>query len=177
MKIGIFVGTFNPVHKGHIYLVNELLKQNYFDKIFVVPTLSYWNKINIVPLKHRIDMLKFYETDNIIIDTENNTKEYTYQIMDIYHDNYPNDIIKLIIGADNLEKFNKWKRYKHILDYGLVVIARDKINCKNYFKNVDIAVISEYNISSTKVRNDIKNRDKYLDPKVLKYINDNNLYK
>lgn len=176
MKLGIFVGTFNPVHKGHIYLVNELLKQNYFDKIFVVPTLSYWNKINIVPLKHRINMLKFYETDNIIIDTENNTKEYTYQIMDIYHDNYPNDIIKLIIGADNLEKFNKWKRYKHILDYGLVVIARDKINLEKNYKNIEIASINEYNISSTEVRLDKEKQKKYLDKKVLKYIKENNLY-
>ncbi len=176
MKIGIFVGTFNPVHKGHIYLVRELIKNAYCDKVFIVPTGAYWDKQDIVPLKHRINMLKFYETEEIIIDTVNNQQEYTYQIMDIYHQKYPQDIIKLIIGADNLKRFNEWKNYQKILDYGVIVISRDKINCQNMFKNVDIAAISEYNISSTEVRHDKEKQKKYLDKKVLKYIKDNSLY-
>lgn len=176
MKIGIFVGTFNPVHKGHIYLVRELIKSAYCDKIFIVPTNAYWDKQDIVSIEHRINMLKYYETEKIIIDTENNQQEYTYQIMDIYHQKYPNDSIRLIIGADNLKRFNEWKNYQKILDYGVIVISRDQINCQNMFKNVDIAPINEYNISSTQVRENKEVRAEYLDDKVLKYINKNHLY-
>ena len=60
MKIGVYVGSFNPVHVGHIKIVNHLLV-NYLDKVIIVPTGNYWNKNNLVDINHRISMLKFYE--------------------------------------------------------------------------------------------------------------------
>ncbi|UKI59000.1 MAG: adenylyltransferase/cytidyltransferase family protein [Clostridium sp.] len=69
MKIAVYVGSFNPVHKSHIKVVNLVLK-NYVDKVIIVPTLAYWDKKNLIDIKDRINMLKFYERDNIIIDTK-----------------------------------------------------------------------------------------------------------
>ena len=48
MKIGIFVGSFNPVHKGHIKIVKHLLTKKYLDKVLIVPTGNYWNKNNLI---------------------------------------------------------------------------------------------------------------------------------
>ena len=52
MKIGVYVGSFNPVHIGHIKIVNYLL-DNYLDKVIIVPTGNYWEKIDIVNIDYR----------------------------------------------------------------------------------------------------------------------------
>ena len=70
MKIGIFVGSFNPVHKGHIKLVKYILKKNIVDKVIIIPTNNYWNKNNIIDIKHRLNMLNNYKSNQIIIDNE-----------------------------------------------------------------------------------------------------------
>ena len=59
MKIAVYVGSFNPVHKGHIKVVKKILKE-YVDKVIIVPTMSYWNKNNLISIKDRINMLKIY---------------------------------------------------------------------------------------------------------------------
>ena len=97
MKIGIYVGSFNPVHLGHIDTANKLIENNYVDKVYIVPTLGYWNKHNLAPLKNRIEMLKLVSNNNIIIDDTNNKLEFTYQIMDKYHTLMPDDEIRLIL--------------------------------------------------------------------------------
>ena len=64
MKIGVYVGSFNPVHKGHIQIVNELL--NDLDKVIIVPTGNYWNKNDLVDINHRINMWKFYQNEKMV---------------------------------------------------------------------------------------------------------------
>lgn len=189
MKIGVYVGSFNPVHVGHIKIVQYLLSNKYLDKVIIVPTGNYWNKNNLVDIKHRINMLKFYEKGNIIIDTVNNFCEYTYQVLDNLSKNYKKDNLYLIIGADNIINFNQWVNYKELLSYNLIIVNRDNIDvslylkklnkCDNYIILNDLPII---NISSTIIRENIKNEnynnlDNVIDNVVLEYINKNNLYK
>ena len=177
MKLGIFVGSFNPVHIGHINIIKELLKKKYVDKVYVVPTMSYWDKNNLIDIKDRVNMLKLVSDYNIIIDDTSNNLTYTYQILDKYKTLYPDCDIKLIIGADNLVNLDKWMNYKKILNCGVIVIGRNNLDIRNYLKdNIIVTDISEIDISSTEIRNNKEKRDKYLDSKVLKYINDNRLY-
>ena len=61
MKIGVYVGSFNPPHKGHIRIVNHLLDKKYLDKIIIVPTGNYWDKLDLVETSHRINMFRYYE--------------------------------------------------------------------------------------------------------------------
>ena len=60
MKLGIYIGSFNPVHNGHINLVEFLINNNYVDEVLIVPTGNYWDKQNLIDLKQRIEMLKFF---------------------------------------------------------------------------------------------------------------------
>lgn len=182
MKIGIYVGSFNPIHLGHVNVINYLLDNKYLDKIFIVPTKNYWNKNDLVDINRRIDMLKYIESDNIIIDTTNNNYDYTYQILNEYSKEYKD--IYLIIGADNIIKFNEWKNIDDILKYNIIVLNRDNIDIKYYidkykFDINKFIILSDYpyiDISSSTIRNNIDDNKKYLDSRIYKYIKDNNLY-
>lgn len=185
MKIGVYVGSFNPVHKGHIKVVKKVLKE-YVDKVLIVPTLSYWDKNNLISITDRINMLKLYETKNILIDTKNNKCEFTYQVLRNIKNEYEDSKIYLIIGDDLLEYFDKWKNVDEILNnYNLIVIRRNNIDESIYqkYKKYNVIVtskISEDEISSTIVRSMVSNNNdkilKYIDSKVYDYIKRNNLY-
>lgn len=184
MKIAVYVGSFNPVHKGHIKVVKKILKE-YVDKVIIVPTMSYWNKNNLISISDRINMLKLYETKDIVIDIKNNNYEFTYQVLRNIQKEYKNDKIYLVIGDDLLKDFDKWKNIFEILKYNIIVIKRNNIDesiYKKYEKYNFIVTnkISSKEISSTIVRNMIVNGNKdvlkYIDLKVYDYIKRNNLY-
>lgn len=187
MKIGIYVGSFNPVHKGHIKIVNHLLNK-YLDKVIIVPTLNYWDKTNLVNIKDRINMLKYYESDKVIIDTKHNSIEYTYKLLEILNKEYKNDILYLIIGADNIINLDKWKNVDSLLRNRIIVMNRNNVDVYKYiskFKNKNnfyvISDFSNIDISSTLIRNLINKKDaklltNYLDEDIIDYIYENKLY-
>lgn len=185
MKIGVFVGSFNPVQKAHAEIVHTLINKKYVDKVLIIPTNNYWNKTNIIDLKHRINMLSNYENEDIIIDRELNDVQYTYQIMDELKKRYPNDELALIIGADNIISFDKWVNYQDLLKLRLIICKRGGVDIESYLKklnkvdNYDIVDMNN-DASSTSVRDNLDNMEilkKYLDDAVIKYILENNLYK
>lgn len=184
MRLGIYVGSFNPVHNGHISIVNYLIKNKYVDKIEIIPTGNYWDKNNLISINDRINMLKFYENDNIIINSTLNNLEYTYQILREF-----NDEIYLIVGADILPKFYLWKNIDEILENKIIVINRNDIDVNRYieeFNNKDNFIVindlKTIDISSTKIRELVKDDKKkelkkLLDINVVNYIYQNNLYR
>ena len=178
MRIGVFAGSFNPVHNGHIHIINYLLNNNYVDKVLVLPTPNYWDKNNLIDTKLRVEMLKYFENDNVIIDDIHNKYEYTYQVMESLKKDYKEDELYLIIGSDNLEKFHLWQHYDEILNNKLIVLNRGKIiknkQLEDYENN--IIYIDEFNyidVSSTDVRNGNFNN---VDERVVKYIKKKHLY-
>ena len=187
MKLGVFVGSFNPVHKGHVKIVNYILDNKYVDKVLIIPTGNYWNKTDLINIKDRINMLKCYESEKIIIEQDINNLKYTYEIMNALKNRYKDDELYLVLGADNIIKFNSWKNYKNLIKYKFIIYNRDNICVKKYLndigKNDGFLILCDapvLNISSTKIRNNINNKqfiNKYLDKFVIDYINKNNLYR
>lgn len=178
MRLGVYVGSFNPVHNGHIGIVNYLLKNNYVDKVLIVPTLNYWDKQDLIDIKHRINMLKLFENEVIIVDKTHNKYVYTTYLFKELEKEYA-DTLYLIIGADNIINFDKWKDYKELLKYKIIVINRNNIDIDTYinkYNSNNFIIIKDYiplDISSTDIRN---GNDDYLNPRVLKYIKENKLY-
>lgn len=181
MKLGIYIGSFNPPHNGHIDVVKYLLNNNVVDNILIVPTLSYWNKKDLIDIKDRINMLKIFENDNIHIYNVNNNFKYTYELMRRLSKEYINDELYLIIGADNIINFNKWKNYKELLKYKIIVMNRNNIDIYKYiekYNSNNFIVLKDYpsiNISSSVIRSNLTCNQ--LDKRVLDYIKKNNLYK
>lgn len=184
MKLGIYIGSFDPFHKGHKRVINHLLINKYVDKVLIVPTTNYWDKTNLLDLNKRIEMLKTYENENIKIDTKHNNITYTYELLEKLKIEY-SDELYLILGADNIINFDKWKNYKQILNNKILILPRNNINVDNYTKKYKSAILVKdfkmIDISSTKIRNLIKNKNinelnKYLDEQIINYIIKNNLY-
>lgn len=181
MKIGIFIGSFNPHHLGHLDIIKYLLNKKYVDKILIVPTKNYWNKTNLIDINKRIAMLKFYENDNIKVDTSNNNYQYTYQLMRKLKKEYSHDELYLIIGADNIINFKKWKNYEELLTYNIIIMTRNNIDILKYTSHLTgkFTVVNDYNftdISSTKIRNNVFLNKKYLQEDIYHYIIENKLY-
>ena len=188
MRIGVYIGSFNPVHKGHIEVINYLLDNNYIDKVMVIPTGNYWDKDNLLDTSKRIGMLKLYENDNIIINDKLNNISYTYLLLRELKKEIADELY-LIIGADNIIKFDLWKEYKEIINnYKILVLPRDKVDIFEYlnkFDNKDNFIVvndfKEMDIASSEIRNLLIHKEydkvsKYLDNIVVDYIKKNGLY-
>ena len=96
MKLGVFVGSFNPVHEGHIKVANYLINNHYVDKVLMLATPNYWDKQDLIELKHRVNMLKFYETENLVVDDIHNKEPFTYQVLRLLRKDYPNDELSFL---------------------------------------------------------------------------------
>lgn len=186
MKIGVYIGSFNPPHKGHIKIINYLLNNKFVDKIIVIPTGNYWNKQNLVDVSDRINMMKYYENDKVIINTTYNEYKYTYQILRELVKPYNKNDLYLILGADNIVSFDKWDNFKELLTYNILIMNRNNIDINSYIENYPenkITIIDGFkdiDICSTKLREDIKygkDVSQYIDREIYDYIIIHKLYK
>ncbi len=188
MRVGLFFGSFNPIHIGHLAIANVMAQSDAIDQVwFVVSPQSPFKKIK--DLAHefdRYDMVEAAIYDNPLLrvtDIEFSMPKpsYTVDTLAYLADKYPNHTFTLIIGEDNLTHFNKWKNYKVILDeYGLLVYPRPHAKpatiSHTNIKKIEAPI---FDISATFIRNLLqKNKSiKYLVPDaVITLITTRKLY-
>lgn len=195
MKIGIFGGSFNPPHNMHENIGIELIKKGYLDKIIYVPTgEEYKYKSNLLSNEIRYNMVKLVTDKHPEFGISNFEFQdkviYTYETIRHFKEEYPNDEIYLVCGADNLSYIDKWEKGETILrNEKIIAIARNTDNIDEILSKyqrfspvIEIATIEPIDLSSTEIRSLIKENDyetlkKYLDKDVLNYIIKKNLYK
>lgn len=187
MRLGVYVGSFDPVHKGHIGVAKYLLDNNIIDKVLLIPTESYWDKNDLVDIEHRYNMLKTYENEKIIVSMKYSSFKSTYQILDELTADFDDDLY-LIIGADNIIKFHLWANVEEILKHKVVVLGRNGIDMEEHIRKFEkddsfvlVKDFPQIDISSTKIREKIRNSDfddieRYLDKDVVEYIVNKKLY-
>jgi nicotinate-nucleotide adenylyltransferase len=192
MKLGIFGGSFNPPHKMHLNIGLGLVNKQYVDEVIYVPTGSkYKYKNNLLPDKNRLEMLEILTSKykNLSVDDYELKDEvvYTCETLAYFKELYPNDDIYFVCGADNLSYIDKWKNGEDILrNYKIVAMKRngEDINelvekFKKYKNNIIVADIEQQDISSTEIREKLKNNENVLDvldKDVYEYIRKNKLY-
>jgi nicotinate-nucleotide adenylyltransferase len=192
MKIGLYFGTFNPIHVGHLIIANHMAEHADLDQVWMVvtPHNPLKKKSTLLADHHRLEMVFLATEDFPKIkpsDIEFKLSQPNYTVNTLVHleEKYPEHTFSLIMGEDNLKSFHKWKNYEAILaHHEIYVYPRLDATAENpLFKNhpkihlIDAPVVE---ISSTSIRENIKkgkNVLPLLPPKVWEYIDHNNFYK
>ena len=195
MKIGLYFGTFNPIHVGHLIIANHMAEHADLDQVWMVvtPHNPLKKKSTLLADHHRLEMV-FLATENFPkikpSDIEFKLSQPNYTVNTLVHleEKYPEHMFSLIMGEDNLRSFHKWKNYEAILSHHEIYVyprldatadTTENILFKNHPKIhlIDAPIVE---ISSTSIRDHIKkgkNVLPLLPPKVWEYIDHNNFYK
>lgn len=189
MKIGLYFGTFNPIHIGHLAIANILVEDTELDKIWFIVSPQNPFKVNHDLLHEfdRYEMVRLSIFDNPkldVSDIEFNLPKpsYTTDTLAYVREKYPQHEFSLIIGEDNLSHFHKWKNYEEILKHhDLMVYPRNnsKPSPLTDHEKVKTVIAPLLDISATYIRNAIKDdrSTKYLIPEeVLDYIKRKQIY-
>ncbi|MDK2802605.1 MAG: nicotinate (nicotinamide) nucleotide adenylyltransferase [Oscillospiraceae bacterium] len=196
-QIGIYGGTFDPIHEGHRLFITQILDICKLDTIMIIPSNNPPHKkfVNITPFYHRYEMchLAFKDIQNIIIsDIEKHIIGLNYSIntLDIIKKQNMDSSIFLIMGSDMFLGFKTWYMYKKILKiYNLIVCCRKEEDVYKVYEhkktfdslyNIEIININIIDISSSQIRKNFFTNfnytKKYLHKDVLNYIIRNELY-
>ena len=190
MKVGLFFGSFNPVHTGHLLIANYFIQFGGLDKIWfmVSPQNPFKVNDNLLDENIRLQLLKLaINGDERFVASDFEFKlprpSYTVNTLSELRTQYPGDIFIPIIGGDNLQSFHLWKEYQTILEHHEVYVYRRA----GYYENplltnhskIKIFEVPLLNISSTYIREMLQagKSVKYLVPeKVDQYIREKGLY-
>ena len=189
MKIGLFFGSFNPIHIGHKVIASYLIDFTDLDKVmFVVsPQNPLKQKISLLDQYHRLQIIRAEIEDNSkleVSDIEFDMPKPSYTIDTLVRlkEKYPENDYSIIMGSDNLQNFHKWKNYEQILeDYSVYVYPRPGYEISGSHKNIHIIEgVPQMEISSSFIRKSIKEgKDiSYLMPeKAWIYTDEMNFYR
>ncbi|MCR5581468.1 MAG: nicotinate (nicotinamide) nucleotide adenylyltransferase [Pseudobutyrivibrio sp.] len=192
-RIGIYGGTFNPIHNTHIEIAKAAISQFKLDKLcfLIAGTPPHKDTANEISDFSRIEMLKMAiasYSDFTIDDREiyRSGKSYTYLTMTEYHNEYPDDELYFIMGSDSLLNFKNWVKPDIISDYATILVAPrsgddiDLINStlhqyKNMFEGDFLAIDYMANsVSSSEIREHLD--ESHIPHDVYSYIIEHNLY-
>ncbi|MBN2667793.1 MAG: nicotinate-nucleotide adenylyltransferase [Bacteroidales bacterium] len=188
MKIGLFFGSFNPIHIGHLAIANYMVEFSDIDKIWFVvsPQNPFKTKHNLLAEHHRLRLVDIAIEDDLRFKSSNiefhlPKPSYTIDTLTYLKEKYPNEIFVLIMGEDNLKGLHKWKNYEKIIDdYAIYVYPRDyKTTETNPFKNITLIEAPKIEVSASFIRNAIKNKQDvryFMHHKVAQYVEEMHFY-
>lgn len=188
-KIGLFFGSFNPIHTGHLIIANYMANHTDLSEVWLVvsPHNPLKKKDSLLNMYDRLEMvnLALEDADNIRAnDIEFRLPKPSYTIDTLVHlqERYPNRNFVLIMGSDNLVTLKKWKNYEIILrDFEIYVYPRPHFDSTEWNNHSKITITDTplMEISSTFIRNAIKERKNvryFLPNKVLDFIEKKGIY-
>lgn len=131
MKVGLYFGSFNPIHVGHLIIANHVLEYGDVDQVWLVvsPHNPHKQKDTLLADHHRLALVKEAVESNPRLrasDIEFGLPQPNYTVKTLAHlkEHYPDHTFTLIMGEDNLRSLHKWYNYEHILQQHIVVYPR-----------------------------------------------------
>ena len=190
MKIGLFFGSFNPVHTGHLIIASYMANYVGLDEVWMVvsPHNPLKNKMGLTNMYDRLEMVRLAteNADHIkVSDIEFGLPQpsYTIDTLTYLEEKYPIKSFALIMGADNLASFKKWKNYEVLLkNYQIYVYPRPGIDLSEWVDHPSIKLTDtpQMDISSTFIRKAIKEKKniQYFVPEnVITFMESKNMYR
>ena len=203
MRIGIFGGTFNPPHKGHVRLIEKMSEEMNFDKVLIIPNKKPTHKRcdDLADNEDRLQMCKMafkdpkFEVSSIEMDRDSDS--YTIYTIEELQKKYPKDEFFLVIGSDMFLIFNKWYKHKELLEKCTICVAsRDNDDTIKQLRSyafstlgiyiaelegshIHISPMDAYDVSSSEIRERIaqgKSIYGMVDPEIIEYMEKNKLY-
>lgn len=164
-KIGLYFGSFNPVHTGHLIIASHLANNTPLDEVwFVVSPQNPFKKENgLLNERHRIALVKFAIEDEKKLkasDVEFKLPKPSYTIDSLIYlsEKYPNYKFSIIMGSDGFQNIEKWKNYEQIVNnYNIYIYMRPGFEIENkYGDNIIPVKAPLLEISATDIRRNIK---------------------
>jgi nicotinate-nucleotide adenylyltransferase len=192
MKIGLYFGTFNPIHAGHLIIANHMAEFSDLDQVWLVvtPHNPHKEKQTLLDDYSRLAMAKLAVEDYPKLrasDIEFKLPQPNYTVNTLAHlqEKFPKYEFSLIMGEDNLRSLHKWKNFEVILERHDIYVYPRLSSAEKGPVSIDHARVHSVDapvieLSSTFIRNCIKSRKNsrpMLPEKVWQYIDHNNLYK
>lgn len=191
MKIGVFGGTFNPPHNGHIRLAKAAADELKLDKLLVIPSCIPPHKIaaKLADGQERLEMCRLafgcdprFEVSPM--ELERGSRSYTVETLRELKALYPDSELYFIVGSDMLESFDKWYLWQEILSLSVLCAASreegyspDLSRFGKLAERIKIITLDPLEVSSTQIRNSAGEvSSELLDPKVAAYIREHGLY-
>ena len=181
MKIGIYGGAFNPVHKGHIKIAKYAIEFLGLEKLIFVPSFKspFKKTLDLIPGESRIKMIELVLQEKMEVSAfEINRKgvSYTIDTIKYFKNKYKDDELFFIIGSDNLTKLNKWKNIDEISQMvKIVVFKRSDIFSKINLKKYD-CILLDNEITEESSSRFLSGHYKDVESKVKHYIGINKFY-
>ena len=192
-KVLLYFGSFNPIHKGHIALAEWVVEQGLCDElIFIVsPQNPLKEQKELAPEFSRYEMCemacsasRYPEQIKVsAVEFVLEKPSYTINTLRYLRENFGSDMeFSLLLGADNIESFDRWRNYEEILsDYPLFVYPREGYSVEKFADKITfLADAPLFDYAATDIRKAIANNENFTDkvcPAVTKYIIQNRLYK
>jgi len=192
MKIGLYFGSFNPIHIGHLVIANHIAEHSDLDQVWfvVTPHNPFKKKSSLLDNYQRLELVYRATKDYDKLkpsDIEFNLPQPNYTVNTLVHlqEKYPSHEFSLIMGEDNLKSFHKWKNYEVILEnhniYVYPRISANKVDTQ-FTDHEKIYVVNApiMELSSTFIRNAIKdgkNVKPMLPESVWEYLDEMNFYR
>lgn len=191
MKVGLFFGSFNPIHTGHLILAHTICQEAKLDKMWFVvsPQNPFKEKSSLLHEFDRYDLVQKAIEGNDqfdVTDIEFHMPKPSYTIDTVIRlvEKFPSYDFHLIMGEDNLASFHKWKNYEQLLEMTTILYypRETKRAVQDHIinqQNVNLIDAAFMQISSTYIRDKIKQKTsiRYLVPKsVEKLINEKGFY-
>ena len=185
MEIGLFFGSFNPIHIGHMIIAQTMLENAGIGELWFVvsPQNPFKKNKSLLHEFDRFDMVEAAALENPkfkVSDVEFHMPKpsYTIDTLVVLSEKHPNHNFRLIVGGDNMNQFHKWKNSDQIIEnFGLLIYPRpgQDINVLPQHKNICYIEAPMLEISATFIRNAIKKRHsiKYLVPESV----ENHIYR